>query len=426
MRILLYGINYAPELTGIGRYTGEMAEWLAARGHEVRVVTAPPYYPAWRVEEGYRGWRFAKEWLNGVRVWRCPLWVPSSPSGLKRLLHLGSFALSSFGVMLRQARWRPDWVWVVEPPFFAAPAALLAARLAKAKAWLHVQDFEVDAAFELGLLNGRSARRWVEAAERWLLRRFDRISTISPKMRTRLLDKCVVSHRAMLFPNWVDVEAIFPLDRPSDFRRELGLSENAVVALYSGNMGSKQGLELLAETAARLVDQDDLVFVFCGDGAGRAELMSACQSLPNVRFLNLQPIDQLNELLNLADIQLLPQRADAADLVMPSKLTGMLASGRAVLATAQPGTQVAEVLADRGVVTPPGDVERFAEALKKLVRDTALRVRLGQAGRRYAEQHLSRDAVLEAFEAALQGLRVEAEETEGIMGIECGREKNIN
>ncbi len=110
MRILIYGINYAPELTGIGKYTGEMAEWLAKQGHEVRMVTAPPYYPAWRVADGYSRWKYTHERLDGVVVWRCPLYVPANPSGLKRLSHLASFALSSLPVMIRQIFWKPDVV----------------------------------------------------------------------------------------------------------------------------------------------------------------------------------------------------------------------------------------------------------------------------------------------------------------------------
>jgi colanic acid biosynthesis glycosyl transferase WcaI len=251
-------------------------------------------------------------------------------------------------------------------------------------------------------VKGRRLRHWVEAAERWLLQRFDRVSTISARMRDRLLDKGMVSRRASLFPNWVDTSAIYPLDRPSIMREELGLSESTVVALYSGNMGSKQGLELLAETAARLVSIDDLIFVFCGNGAGKADLLAACRNLPNVRFLDLQPMGRLNELLNLADVHLLPQRADAADLVMPSKLTSMLASERVVLATAHPGTELAQVLANCGVVVPPGDLEAFAESLRWLVSNSSARMLLGQAGRRYAKDHLSRDAVLGAFEMALQ------------------------
>ena len=106
MKILVYGINYSPELTGIGKYTGEMVAWMAQQGHDVRVITAPPYYPQWKVNGRYSSWRYRREEGDAI-VWRCPLYVPEQPSTLKRLLHLGSFALSSFFPLLAQRRWKP-------------------------------------------------------------------------------------------------------------------------------------------------------------------------------------------------------------------------------------------------------------------------------------------------------------------------------
>ena len=123
MKILIYGINYAPEPTGIGKYTGEMAEWLAGRGHEVTVVTAPPYYPAWKVAPGYSSFLYRREIRNGVRVVRCPLWVPRRPTAVKRLLHLLSFALSGAPVVWAHAFWKPDVVFAVAPALFCAPDA---------------------------------------------------------------------------------------------------------------------------------------------------------------------------------------------------------------------------------------------------------------------------------------------------------------
>ena len=340
MKILLHGINFAPELTGIGKYTGEMAAWLVSQGHEVRVVTAPPYYPAWAVSPGYSAWRYQTEQWQGVRVLRCPLWVPHQPGGLKRLVHLASFALSSIPALLGQLLWRPQVVWVVEPALFCAPAAVLLARLSGAKAWLHVQDFEVDAAFSLGLLRGARIRALVTKAESWLMRRFDVVSTISKRMHELLLRKGVPAPQAKLAVNWVNM-ASFALPSTAGvaaYRQELQVPPGAVVALYSGNMGGKQGLEVLAEVARLLAQQaGQVVFVFCGSGAGRADLVARCQGLANVRFMDLQPLERLPDLLATADIHLLPQRADAADLVMPSKLTGMLASARPVVATAHPG-----------------------------------------------------------------------------------------
>lgn len=405
MRILIYGLNFFPELTGIGKYTGEMAAWLAARGHEVRVVTAPPYYPAWKVAPGYGAWRYAVERREGVGVWRAPLWVPFRPGGAKRMLHLASFAFFSFPLLLRHLFWRPQVVWVVAPALFCAPGAWLAARLAGAQCWLHIQDFEVDAAFELGLLRGARLRVFALGLERWLLRRFDRVSSISQRMTERLLGKGVAAERVVLFPNWADIEGLSTEGSASlDFRTELGISGGAIVALYSGNMGNKQGLEILADGAARLRGEKNLLFVFCGNGTGRGDLEARCAGLPNVRFLELQPVERLGALLGMADIHLLPQLADAADLVMPSKLTGMLASGRAVVATAQPGTQVAMVVEGRGVVVPPAQPEVFAAAIVGLARDPELRRRLGGEARRYAAEHLDSNAVLGRFEAELAAL----------------------
>ena len=401
MKLLVYGINFAPELTGIGKYSGEMVAWLAARGHDVRVVTAPPYYPDWSVWPGYSGARYAREEWNGATIFRAPLWVPRKVTGLKRLLHLASFAVSSLPALLAQWRWKPDVVWVTEPPLFCSPAALVFARLRSAKAWLHIQDYEVDAAFELGLLKGARMRSLVAAAERGLMRRFDRISTISLRMMERASSKGTEDARLLSLPNWADVSAVQPLRSASPYRAELGIGPDAVVALYSGNMGAKQGLELLAEMAAMLQHQPGLEFVFCGNGAGRADLMKRCEKLTNVRFLDLQPVERLGDLLGLADIHLLPQRADAADLVMPSKLTGMLSSGRPVVAGARPETELGKVAMQCGVAVAPDDARAFADAVLQLASQPELRRELSLRARAYAEAHFDRDAVLAQFERDL-------------------------
>jgi len=401
MKLLVYGINFAPELTGIGKYTGEMVAWLAERGHDVRVVTAPPYYPDWQVRTGYSGSRYAREEWQGAQVFRTPLWVPRKVNGTRRLLHLASFAIASIPALLAQWRWKPDVVWMTEPPLFCAPAGLLFARMRSARSWLHIQDYEVDAAFELGLLKGERLRSIVSSGERHLMQRFDRVSTISQRMLERARSKGVAPGRLLSFPNWADVSAIQPLSSPSPYRRELGIPDDAVVALYSGNMGAKQGLELLAELALQTRSDPNIVFVFCGNGAGREGLMARCAGLLNVHFLDLQPVDRLGELLGLADVHLLPQRADAADLVMPSKLTGMLSSGRPVLAGARPETELGQVVAQCGRIVPPEDATAFAAALQALAADAPLRRTLGERARRFAEEHVARDAVLARFERDL-------------------------
>jgi len=231
------------------------------------------------------------------------------------------------------------------------------------------------------------------------MKRFDRVSTISKRMLDQLGTKGVAAQKCVSFPNWVDIEAIHPLMLVSSFRTVLNLHDDIVVALYAGNLGEKQGLEILIDAAKQTVNDRRLVWVIAGEGSSRQRLMEISYGLSNIKWLPLQPTDKLNDLLNFADIHLLPQRADAADLVMPSKLTGMLASGRPVVATVAKGTQVAEVVEECGIVVPPGDVKSLIEAVQNLAKDIDRRHKLGMIARHYAELHLSKNTIMTNFES---------------------------
>jgi len=394
MRILIYSANFAPEPTGIGKYSGEMAAWLAERGHSVRVVAAPPYYPAWKIDPEYARPLFRREQWRGVDVWRAPLWVPKNPGGLARVLHLVSFAALSFPVMVRQIFWRPDLVVSVAPALVCAPAALLTARLGGAQAWLHLQDFEVDVAFRLGLLKGKLLQRIVLWIERVTLRRFDLVSSISSRMVERLLSKGVKPERTRYFPNWVDIGHIKPAPENNNYRSQLGIASNAVVVLFSGSLGGKQGLMLIPEVAKHLSSREDVQFVVCGDGVMKPHLEAAASKLKNLHLLPLQPFERLGELLCMADVQLLPQSSGAEDLVLPSKLSGMLASGRPVIATCREGTELHSVVSKCGIVVAPGNSLAVAEAIVRLADESAMRLDLGRRARAYAEANFERDAVL--------------------------------
>ncbi len=403
MKILVCAANFSPEPTGVGKYSGEMVQWLVAAGHEVRVVAAPPYYPAWRVDAAYRGRGWHREQVHGAAVWRVPLWVPARAGGVRRVLHLASFALAAAPVLLWQAlAWRPQACVAVAPFLTAAPAAWLAARLAGARAWLHVQDFEVDVAFRLGLLQGRPLERVAGALERFVFARFDRVSTISGPMLERAAAKGVPRGRLVLFPNWCDVERVRPLAGASPLRAELGLGAGDLVVQFSGTLSAKQGLHLLPEAARRLADLAHLHFVISGDGPLKEELVRAAAGLPRVHFLPLQPLERLGDLLGLADIHVLPQDAAAEDLVLPSKLSGMLASGRPVVATCAPGSEIARWVEGCGRIVPPGDARALADALRALAADAGARAALGAAARRRAEERLARERVLARFAADLE------------------------
>ena len=394
MKILILGLNFAPELIGVGKYTGEMAAWLAEQGHEVRVITAPPYYPEWQVRDGYSARAYREESWRKMSVLRCPIWVPTTPSTPTRILHLLSFALTSAPATVWQGlTWRPDIVWTVEPTAFTAPNAWLAARVGNATACLHIQDLEVEAALGLRMLSRSWLIKVTARAYGWLLRRFDHVSTISLQMREQLPSYGVPPKRCGIFHNWVDTERIAPQEVPSAYRAELGLPDDTLVALYAGNLGSKQGVDSLAEVARLCSDIDNLHFVFAGEGSLRDQVEARTRDLDNVTMLPLQPDERFNDLLNLADIHLLPQRPFTASFALPSKFGGMLASGRPAVIQAEEG-ELARVGRTCGLVVRPGETEAMAAAVRKLAADPVRRTELGEAARRYALAHLGKEHVL--------------------------------
>ena len=405
MRILIHGLNFSPELTGIGKYTGELAQFLAFSGFDVRVVTSYPYYPQWKISNGYPSWRYSIESNSGLLIIRCPLYVPCSPSTPARMLHLMSFAMSSGLALITQIPWKPDVVLSIAPAILAAPFSLLGARLARSKAWLHIQDFEIYAAQSLGMLSGaKPLRRLLDKMQERLIRAFDRTSTISRSMLGHLLAMGVHPTQVELLPNWVDTKTIRPSAEREAFRAKMGIPDDKIVVLYSGNMGQKQGLEVIIEAAQILSPHKSYLFVLCGDGAARPELECLAKGLHNVRFLDVQPLDTLNALLNVADIHVLPQRENVAGLVMPSKLAGMLASGRPVIATAHPRTELGEIASQVGIIVPPANADSLADAIRKLSIDPQRRQELGQRGREYAIEHWDKERVLSRFVMRLYDL----------------------
>jgi colanic acid biosynthesis glycosyl transferase WcaI len=409
LKLLLLSLNYSPELTGIGKYSGEMAESLAARGHTLAVVCAPPHYPAWSVQSGFTSWRYSVDRSQpGLTVVRCPVWVPRRPGGLARLLYQASFALSSLPVLLWLGlRWHPAVVWTVAPSTLGAPLAWLTARLCGAKAWLHVQDLEFDAAFRLGLLRGALLQKACGLAERALLASFDQVSTISRRMLRHLACKGVALASSSLLPNWVDLEALDPERQgaaAAPLRQQLGITPRQKVVLFSGTMNRKQGLHTLVQAAALLRHREDIVFLLCGEGEMRPALEEAAQGLPLMRFLDLRPSHELGALLSLADLHLLPQLRQAADLVLPSKLGGMLASGRAIVAGVDADSEIATLVQHAGLCVQPESAEAFAQAVEALCDDDAERLRLGGVARRLALTRLGRQAVMDTLDVELRQL----------------------
>ncbi|MGF6563803.1 colanic acid biosynthesis fucosyltransferase WcaI [Kosakonia cowanii] len=401
MKILVYGINYSPELTGIGKYTGEMVEWMARQGHDVRVITAPPYYPEWKVGHRYSAWRWRKE-QGTATVWRCPLYVPKQPSTIKRLLHLGSFAVSSFFPLMAQRSWKPDRIIGVVPTLFCTPGMRLLAKLSGARTLLHIQDYEVDAMLGLGMAGkgkGGLVAKLAAAFERSNLHNVDNVSTISRSMMNKAREKGVSADKIIFFPNWSEVARFRDVDAANvaQLRRDLGLPDDKKIILYSGNIGEKQGLENVIEAAARLKGHPWL-FAIVGQGGGKARLekMVSERGLDNVKFFPLQPYEALPALLTLGDCHLVIQKRGAADAVLPSKLTNILAVGGNAVITAEESTELGQLCLNEpgiAVCVEPESVDALTSGIERAL---ALPTN-NTVAREYAERTLEKENVLSQF-----------------------------
>ena len=407
MRVLLTSLNYSPELTGIGKYNGEMCPWFAAAGDDVTVLTAPPYYPEWKVHSGFSRLRYSRSMDAGVEVIRCPIYVPRSPTTVKRLAHLVSFAISSGLALFNPFRKTPDVLVVVKPTFFTVPAALLYCRITKAKSILHIQDFEIDAMFGLGMggKGGKLLSKVAFAVERWLLSRFDAVSTISYSMIDRAQSKGVAKDKLIFFPNWSDTDFVHPDVDGKSLRESWGIKETDKVVLYAGNIGVKQGLELMIEAASRYVSRPEVRFFIVGSGAHVDELkaLAAEMNLTNIEFKSLQEWENVPAMLAMTDVHLVVQRKGVADVVLPSKLTNILSAGGQAVVTAESQTELGRLAAEYpGIYScvEPENIDAFCAGIDaQLLKEGG-----NEIARHYAENHLNRDAILGRFRQDLHDL----------------------
>ena len=407
MKILIYGINYSPEIVGVGKYSGEMGDWLVKKGHNVRVITAPPYYPDWQVRPEFSRYLYSRSKNAGTTIWRCPLFVPSRQSALLRIVHLASFAFSSIPILVAQLFWRPNIVFLIAPTLFCAPAALLFAKIVRAKSILHIQDFEADALFGLDLVSGSSRSSPLKNLVFWfeslLLRNFDVLSTISEGMMQRAQDKGVPEKCIWYLPNWSEVSRFQNVWLTKKILPSLGVANEKKVILYSGNMGEKQGLENVILAAKQLQSRGDLVFLLVGKGASKDRIIKMARDLKlaNLIFAPLQSYEDFPSLLASANVHLVIQKQGVADAVLPSKLSNILAVGGNAVVTADTTTTLGQLpfgYPGIFVLVKPESVDALVSGIEK-----ALAMSLPNlVALDYAQKFLDKEQVLSKFFGELQ------------------------
>jgi colanic acid biosynthesis glycosyl transferase WcaI len=404
MRIVALSINYWPEETGISPLTTRRCEYLASRGHNVTVCTTFPYYPQWRVDDRYRNTFWQCEQRRGVTILRSFAWVPARVTPLKRILFEASFLASSFARAI-SAR-KPDLLWIVSPPLGLALTARLLSWLWRVPFVFDVMDLQPDAAADLGMLHEGVLLKVLYGLERFAYRHADLISTLTEGMRQRIIAKSVSPQKVLLFParSERDLLLVKRGTGSESFRRDHGLEGKFVVA-HSGNMGIKQGLDVVLRAAKMTRCQPHIVYLLVGDGATRRELESraATERLSNLKFLPLLPREQYLQMLAAADLSLIIQQRSVADIVFPSKTVTLMTAGCPILASVNSGSEVARIVATAGagLVIAPEDPESLVAAITHLQKNSAELRAMSEAGRLYAQETWDEDRTLPRMESDL-------------------------
>lgn len=412
MKILFYALHYGPDPGGAGPFNWQLGTYLAQRGHDVTVISTPPHYPQWRVADEYVGAGHVVEQLDDVTVHRVPIKVPSADelSAKRRIIYETRFNVSALRCWLPTAvrRGRFDLVLSVCPPLQAAVPALAYSRLRRTPFVFFLHDLQVGQAVDLKMITNPRAIRALFRIEDAVLNAATRVAVHTEAMRRQVIDKGIEPDHVWLLPTWADLDELAPSPRENAFRAELDIDPEAVLVTYAGGMGEKHGLDVVVDAARLLRDRSDIQFALIGAGPKRAGLEQQARALdvPNLRFLPLQPIQRMPEILAASDLLLVTGRGDAVDRGFPAKLTNIMAAGRASVAVAAPGTAVFDVLTqhDAGSVVAPDDPAALAAAIAAAADDEELRTRHGRNARTYAEQHLSRDLLLGGFEQQLASL----------------------
>jgi colanic acid biosynthesis glycosyl transferase WcaI len=406
MELLVLCPHFAPDVAPTGVVMTEIARSLADRGHRLHIVTSLPWYREHEVEPAWAGRPVRHEdtaWGRITRVHPFPTDKTNIPA---RALAFGGFTgMAAFMAAIAPAR--PDAVLAMSPPLTLGLAGWAVAKARRAPFVFNIQDVFPDVAVELGVLTSPAAIRAASLLERVSYQAADAVTVLSDDLRDNLIEK-LRGHRrgdpakVRVIPNFVDTERIQPGERDNSYRKELDVTPEQTVVLYAGNVGFSQSLDLLVESARRLHadGRDDVVVVVNGGGAARPEIERAAAGLPNVRFADMQPAERLPEVLAAGDIHAVPLKRGLAKASVPSKLYSVLAAGRPVLASVDPGTEVARTVdrAGAGIAVPPEDPGAFHDALLRLLDDPEATRRMGQSGRQFVEGWASPAAVAEQYE----------------------------
>jgi colanic acid biosynthesis glycosyl transferase WcaI len=393
-RVLVLNQYYWPGVEATAHLLSELCEALASE-FDVTVVTGmvAGAEEAGRTEKG------------GVEIVR----VGSTAYDRSRLSLRAANYLTYLGLSLWEGLQvdRPDVVLCMTDPPVIADLALVLARRFDAPLVVVSQDVFPEVAVALKRLDNPAVVELLRLATRLYLKRADRVVAIGDTMRERLVEKGAERDRIVVIPNWTDTSDLEPRPRDNAWAREHGLDDTFVV-MHSGNIGHAQDLDTLIRAATFLRDLDDLRIVLIGGGARRDELKELAKVLEveQVVFMGYQPRELLADSLSSADLHVVGLARGLSGYVVPSRLYGVLAVGRPVLAAAESDSETAKVIDEvgAGVVVPPGRPEVLARAIRRAYDGEFELDEMGRRGREWVAGEGDRRIAIDRYRRLLHDL----------------------
>lgn len=407
LHVAFFNRSFHPDVAATGQLLTELCEGLVQdHGCRVSVVAGVPLVPAEGADSGPAGWGlFHRESFRGIEILRARGTRFSKRRFVGRFLNYISYFLSACYAGLRLDR--PDVVVALTDPPIIGLAGWLASRRSRTRFVMSYRDVYPEVAVLLEDFRSETVNRVLQAVNRFLVRRADRVVALGETMRERLIHgKGADPKKTVVIPDWADASKIVPGPKRNPFSAANGF-ERKFVVMHSGNMGLSQGLESVLEAGRILQRFPEIQMVFVGNGVKRADLERRAGelNLENVCFLDFQPKERLSESFASADVFIISLKPGLAGYIVPSKLYGILAAGRPYVAAVEEASEIAAITMEHhcGLLAKPQDPEDLAEKILTFYHDRDLATLMG-ANARVAASRFDRPVQVRAYADLLREL----------------------
>ena len=405
MRILFLTQYCPPEVGAPQNRIFEFAKKLKEFGHEVTILTALPNYPRGEIFEEYKGKKVVLEEIEGIKIIRTSIYATKSKSFIKKLRNYLSF---TFSAVFQGAKYinKQDVLITESPPLFLGWSGYVLAKIKKAKFIFNISDLWPESAIKLGVLHNKLFIKMSVWLEEFCYRKADAVTCQTQGIVNDIVNRGVDKNKVHLITNGVDTKLFKSENRDECFRSEIGI-KNKFALCYAGIHGLAQGLQVIINAAEIVKDEENIQFIFIGDGPEKQDLIGMVKEkgLKNVTFLPLQPKANMPKMVASMDAAIIPlKKLELFKGALPSKMFETLSSEIPIILPVQGEAAKLITSANAGIVVEPENPKEIAEAVLKLYNDIELRKKLGENGRAYVMENYARENITKKLEKIFMDL----------------------